>query len=684
MRLAFWSLAATVVIVVLIIFVAPLLISAEDVRNKLFAQIESATGYRLSVNGPLHVSAFPSLQLVAEEVGVAQNTGAGRVDLVTAKEVRFGLAVAALLSGKVQVTEVALIQPVIRLPDPAAKTGVTGATETASGGMSLATVLKSLSLDSLLIVNGTVTLPSKGRVPGKRIEALTLKASLPAFDGPLSLDLAAVLDGQPLHVVGSIAAFGPFLDGTAAPLLLDVEAPSYFPRRIALSASAIYTGDIFALDAFSAKAGDTVLRGVLSADLSGDVARIKASLNGDRLDVDALLGSSARAPAGRGDGAAAWSEAKIDFSGLNGLNAQVNLSVEQLSYSTIKAGPIGIRAEVAGGKLKVELPNFELYGGVGTGVLSVDATGRVPVQAFRFSLSNLDAYPFLDDTAGFQRIEGKGAIAIDVTASGASQRAMVSALKGAASFNFTDGAIRGINVAKMVRNLASGTLSGWQSGDAEKTDFASLGAGFKIAQGKAQTSDLHLSGPLVRVAGAGTVDLPAQSLNFRVDPQVVGSLEGQGGEKGLQGLGVPVAITGAWTKPSIYPDIAGILENPQAAYERLSKLGGGLVNLPSASSLGDTLGGKGGIADLVKEKAGASIDNLIQADQGTEQQGVVKGLGQFLGGQLGTPAPAEPAASQPEEPRKKKAKKKQAEAVVDTPAQQAPKLLMQNLLGSFQ
>jgi AsmA protein len=164
----------------------------------------------------------------------------------------------------------------------------------------------------------------------------------------------------------------------------------------------------------------------------------------------------------------------------------------------------------------------------------------------------------------------------------------------------------------------------------------------------------------------------------------VGSLEGQGGEKGLQGLGVPVAITGAWTKPSIYPDIAGILENPQAAYERLSKLGGGLVNLPSASSLGDTLGGKGGIADLVKEKAGASIDNLIQADQGTEQQGVVKGLGQFLGGQLGTPAPAEPAASQPEEPRKKKVKKKQAEAVVETPAQQAPKLLMQNLLGSFQ
>jgi hypothetical protein len=181
------------------------------------------------------------------------------------------------------------------------------------------------------------------------------------------------------------------------------------------------------------------------------------------------------------------------------------------------------------------------------------------------------------------------------------------------------------------------------------------------------------------MAGAGTIDLPAQSLDLRVDPQVVASLEGQGGEKGLQGLSVPVAITGAWTKPSIYPDIAGILENPQAAYERLSKLGGGLVALPSAKSLGE-----GGIADLVKEKTGASIGNLFQADQGTDQQGVVKGLGQFFGGQLGTPAPAEPAASQPEEPRKKKGKKKQAEAVVNTPVHKAPKLQLPGLFGNFQ
>ena len=365
----------------------------------------------------------------------------------------------------------------------------------------------------------------------------------------------------------------------------------------------------------------------------------------------------------------------------------------QLSYGTIKAGPINVRAGVAGGKLKVELPNFQLYGGVGTGVLAVDATGKSPVQAFRFSLSNLDAYPFLDAVAAFQRIEGKAAIAIDLTASGASQRAMVSALNGTAKFEFTDGAIRGINVAKMVRNLSSATLSGWQEGEAEKTDFASLGASFKIAQGKAQTNDLHLNGPLVRMAGTGTIDLPAQTLNFRVDPQVVASLEGQGGKTDLAGLGVPVAINGPWAAPSIYPDIAGILENPQAAYAKLSKLGGGLVKLPSADALAGTLGNAGGIGALVKGKTGASIGDLIQADQGSGDQGVVQGLGQLLGGgETAAPAaaPVESAAPPVEEPVKKKGKKKQAKAtgtaaqpISAPPPAPAPKQAIQNLIGAF-
>jgi hypothetical protein len=88
-------------------------------------------------------------------------------------------------------------------------------------------MLKSFGLDSLRVENGAVILRGEGRAAGTRIEALTLEASLPAFDDPLSLDLKAKFDGKPVQVTGSIATFGPFLDGTAAPVLLDVDAPRH-------------------------------------------------------------------------------------------------------------------------------------------------------------------------------------------------------------------------------------------------------------------------------------------------------------------------------------------------------------------------------------------------------------------------------------------------------------------------
>ncbi len=131
MRLALWSLAAIIAVGVAVVFVAPLFISAEDVRNRLFAEIEQATGYRLTVNGSLHISAFPTLKLVAEDVGVAQTKGAGAVDLATAKELRFGLAVAPLLSGKVQLTEVALISPILTMPEASPKTAAAEPSEKA-------------------------------------------------------------------------------------------------------------------------------------------------------------------------------------------------------------------------------------------------------------------------------------------------------------------------------------------------------------------------------------------------------------------------------------------------------------------------------------------------------------------------------------------------------------------------
>src|SRR4029077_2203655 len=234
--------------------------------------------------------------------------------------------------------------------------------------------------------------------------------------------------------------------------------------------------------------------------------------------------------AGGAGGDAGWSDARIDFSALRLVNARFAISLQRLVYQQIKAGPVTIQATIAGGKLNATIPTLKLYDGGGSATIAIDANGKMPAQAIRLQLTGLDGYSFLKEPASFESIDGPAVIALDLTMSGASQRAIVQALAGTAKFEFTDGAIRGINIAKSVRSLSTAILAGWQESAEEKTDFAALGTTFKIAGGQAQTRALHLTRPLGRMTGAGVFDLPSQTLKFRVDPQVVASLEGQGGK----------------------------------------------------------------------------------------------------------------------------------------------------------
>ncbi|MEO9900440.1 MAG: hypothetical protein ABJF28_06550, partial [Nisaea sp.] len=76
------------------------------------------------------------------------------------------------------------------------------------------------------------------------------------------------------------------------------------------------------------------------------------------------------------------------------------------------------------------------------------------------------------------------------------------------------------------------------------------------------------------------------TLDWRVEPKIVPTLEGQaptprkkGAEKQMAGLGVPIVVKGPWSNPQIYPDIQGILENPEAAYKQLQSMGGELSKI---------------------------------------------------------------------------------------------------------
>ena len=52
---------------------------------------------------------------------------------------------------------------------------------------------------------------------------------------------------------------------------------------------------------------------------------------------------------------------------------------------------------------------------------------------------------------------------------------------------------------------------------------------------------------------------------------------------------MPVNVEGSWSDPRIYPDVAGILSDPDGAYAKLNALGQGLFGKGQAGGGLDTL-----------------------------------------------------------------------------------------------
>ena len=510
----------------------------------------------------------------------------------------------------------------------------------ATGGTDMATLIGALDISGRLTLTGggiedlPVPAPIGDDPEARRIDDLALALDFAGLDGPVALSGGFAWRGETFRVGGG-ATPSLLMTGLPAPVKVEI-AGSRLSTGFegALSPSGALDGGVFletgdlralaawlgtplpgggGLRAFSfsgdleaapglVRFSDAALRlddiegrGRGEVSFGGVRPRVSATLALSRLGLDPYLGGGGsgasggeRVPGGGngggdGGGDGGWSREPLDLAGLKALDANLDLSAETISASGVEIGRSRLQVELAGGHLTAELAEMQLYEGAGRATLVLDGSGSVPQVRITGALENVSARPFLTALADFDWIQGRVAASMDLAAQGASEADLVSALAGQARFDFSNGAILGLNIPKMVRGLTVDTLLGWSENPAQQTDFSVLAASFAVENGIARSDDLQMVGPLVRLTGAGTVDMPQKTLDWRLEPRVVADLGGappvprdKGEARELEGLGVPVIVRGSWDRPQIYPDIKGILDNPQAALKQLESLGGGL------------------------------------------------------------------------------------------------------------
>jgi AsmA protein len=277
-------------------------------------------------------------------------------------------------------------------------------------------------------------------------------------------------------------------------------------------------------------------------------------VNVDKLNLDQYFPPKAKpaaTPAGKEGGSAGGAQHEedtpIDLSALKDLNANGKLQVGALQAKGLKLANLKAEVKAANGRLDVNPLSANLYEGTMAGSVALVANDNH--VALKESLANVQVGPLLRDVAQQDKLEGRGNVSLDVAGAGATVNTLKKSLAGTAKVNLKDGAIKGFNVAEILRkvkSLGGKSEEGAAADSQQKTDFTELNATFTIKNGVAHNQDLDVKSPLVRVGGAGDIDIGNSTINYTVKASVVASSKGQGGADltQLSGLTVPVQLNG--------------------------------------------------------------------------------------------------------------------------------------------
>lgn len=282
-------------------------------------------------------------------------------------------------------------------------------------------------------------------------------------------------------------------------------------------------------------------------------------LDVDRINVDKYFPPEAKKAAEPADKQA---DKPIDLSALKGLNANGVVRIGALQASGVKVSNLKLEIKAANGKLDVAPHSANLYDGALAGSFSADANGNRIVA--KESLTGVNINPLLRDAVGKDMIEGHGNLSLDIATGGATVSAMKRALGGNARLVLRDGAVKGINIAKTLREYkavtGAGPAAAQKASATEKTDFTEMSASFRIANGIAHNDDLAAKSPLLRLGGAGDIDIGDNSMNYLAKATVVNTATGQEGKElaNLKGVTVPVRLSGPFDALSYHVDFAAI------------------------------------------------------------------------------------------------------------------------------
>ncbi len=483
------------------------------------------------------------------------------------------------------------------------------------GGSAGELPIKSLVIGEFAITNGRIYYSDQVATITKEVSDINLRLTDVSLERPIGLSFQANVDSKPVSLQGEVGPIGKepgkgtlnfdvaveALNQLSAQIKGSLKDPvtsqkfdvllnvaSFSPKKLMAALGQEFpmkTTDPMVLDkvALSLKVkGDPSSVAISDGLLSLDDSSLRFSalakemmkpdvifkLELDKINIDRYLPPPAEKqsetvptagqPQGTGGGAPAEKQ-EIDYEPLRRLVVDGEVRVGELVAHGVKIRNFEMKLVGKDGLFNLDPFKLDLYEGNVSTVGTLNVQGAKPKTTVGLKTNNVQVGPLLRDSIQKDVLEGAVQADVVLQLEGDDPDMIKKTLNGKGDLVFKDGAVVGVDIAGMVRNIQASFVGGGTTAEKPRTDFAELSIPFTLTNGLFNTPDSNLSSPLLRLKMKGNAHLVKETLDFRVKPKVVGTLKGQGDTEKRSGLMVPVIVEGTFQKPEFRPDMEGVI-----------------------------------------------------------------------------------------------------------------------------
>lgn len=591
------GLAVLVILLVAVVAGALLLVDTAALKRVVSEQVEENTGRAFAIEGDLGISIFPWVGFELGRARLANAAGFEERPFLALERVELRVRVLPLLQRRVAVDRVVLHGLEVNLarnaagrgnwedltaaPDAPDGSGTEGAPEPADEGPAVAPAFD-LRVEGLDVRDANVHWRDASTGQSVSIRDLQLETGVLAPGMVTPVRLRVRLEPSDAPSVAVDLQTGAGLDPETRRLRMPGFVVELDARGDALPGGELTArigGDIEAdlaagqvrVDDLAVRLDETRMNGSLRAR-TGEIPEVSLQLAADVIDLDRYLPPPATADeaagtAAGGDPASRTGDdpvATLPLEAMRGLRAEAGLDVGRLVARGLEASDVVLRAHLDDGLLVLE----RLSANAADGKLQLggrlDGRSDRPAAGMEVRLDGIRAGPLLQALTGNVPVNGRLDAGITLATAGATLDEWIGALDGEVAATFSDGAVEGINIAQRIR-VAWARLQGErveQAAAERRTDFSRLHFAGTIRDGVLRSDTLDLRAPLLRVGGAGTVDLVRREVDYVARVRVTGTLQGQGGASldEVRGLEIPLRFRGPLSGPDIELAMADALE----------------------------------------------------------------------------------------------------------------------------